>query len=158
MPSPVLVRPVTTADLPIFYVQQLDPEATQMAAFAARDWAAFSAHWGRILADATVMVRTIEADGQVAGNIVGFVADGERHVGYWLGREYWGQGIATAALAQFVQWTPERPLMARVARHNVGSRRVLEKCGFVVVGYEWSPTTETLAAVEEVILRLEATT
>jgi hypothetical protein len=56
-----------------------------------------------------------------------------REVGYWLGREFWGQGIATQALALFLEEEPTRPLVAHVAKHNIGSRRVLEKCGFVVV-------------------------
>ena len=33
-------------------------------------------------------------------------------------------------LAAFLCLVPERPLHAHVARHNVGSIRVLEKCGF----------------------------
>ena len=44
-PNTVTLRDVTEADLPIFYEQQLDPEATQMAAFPSRDRDAFMAHW-----------------------------------------------------------------------------------------------------------------
>jgi RimJ/RimL family protein N-acetyltransferase len=51
-------------------------------------------------------------------------------VGYWLGRSYWGRGIATRALALFLPLVPARPLYAHVASHNTGSMRVLVKCGF----------------------------
>ena len=59
--------------------------------------------------------------------------DGRLLVGYWVGREFWGRGLATAALAELVTEIPERPLHAWVASSNVGSIRVLEKCGFVEV-------------------------
>ena len=39
-----------------------------------------------------------------------------------------------AALAAFVPLVDVRPLRARVASHNAGSIRVLEKCGFVATG------------------------
>ena len=67
--------------------------------------------------------------GEVAGNVVSWEQSGQRMVGYWLGRVYWGRGIATAALTLFVAEL-SRPLYADVAAHNLGSIRVLEKCGF----------------------------
>lgn len=134
MPSEVLLRDVTEGDLPVFFEQQLDPEATRMAAFPAREREAFMAHWARIMRDENVLLKTILFDGQVAGNVVSFVMSGEREVGYWLGKEYWGRGIATKALAEFLGHVKERPLYAHVAKHNIGSIRVLEKCGFKVIG------------------------
>jgi RimJ/RimL family protein N-acetyltransferase len=144
----VRLRDVAEADLPLFFEHQRDPEATQMAAFPARDRAAFMAHWTRILADATLAKQTILVDGQVAGNIGSWEQDGEREVGYWLGREYWGQGVATQALAAFLAQITSRPLYAHVVKHNIGSRRVLEKCGFTVCGED----------DEEFILMLGAST
>ncbi len=132
--SDVRLRGVIPADLPILFAQQLDPAATDMAAFPARDEQAFMAHWERILADDSVVNQAIVVDGQVAGHIGSWEQDGEREVGYWLGREYWGKGIATRALGKFLTQVQMRPLYAHVARHNVASRRVLEKCGFAVVG------------------------
>jgi|GEM_PF-202656 len=128
----VSLRDVASADLPIFYAHQQDPEATQRAGFPARDWEAFSAHWARILADGSLIKRTVLASGQVAGNMVCYPEEGEYLVGYWLGREFWGRGVATAALRAFLDSLPLRPLTAYVARHNGASRRVLEKCGFVL--------------------------
>jgi RimJ/RimL family protein N-acetyltransferase len=129
----MLLRAVVDADLPIFFEHQREPEATSMAAFPAREYDAFMAHWARILADASLPTRTIEVHGQVAGNVVSWQADGRRLIGYWIGREFWGRGIATRALAAFLDQITERPLHALVAPHNVGSIRVLEKCGFVHV-------------------------
>ena len=99
-------------------------------------------HWTtRILADPTVIAKTIVVDGQVAGNVVSFDGESEREVGYWLGREYWGSGIATRALSEFLAHESTRPLFAGVARHNAGSLRVLEKCGFTPVGEEGTMLT-----------------
>ena len=47
-----------------------------MAAFPARDRDQFAAHWAKIRADDTV-VRTIVADGMVAGNIVSWQENGQ---------------------------------------------------------------------------------
>ena len=128
------LRNVIASDLLIFYEQQIDPEATQMANFPARAREAFMTHWTKILADESVQIKTILFNGAVAGNIVCFEQLGEREVGYWLGREYWGKGIATQALMEFLKEIPTRPLYAHVAKHNIGSKRVLEKCGFTVAG------------------------
>ena len=94
----VELRPVAEDDLPVLYRHQADPAATQMAAFPSRDAAAFTKHWHKILADDSVVARTVLVDGQVAGNVVSFIEGSERDVGYWLGREFWGRGVATAAL------------------------------------------------------------
>jgi RimJ/RimL family protein N-acetyltransferase len=129
----VRLREVVPADLPIHFEQQRDPESNRMAGVPARDRAAFDAHWARILADPAVLVRTIVAGEEVAGSALSFVRDGRREVGYWIARERWGQGIATAALAALLAELRERPLFARVATGNGASVRVLERCGFRVV-------------------------
>src|SRR5580704_590943 len=126
------LRQVVEADLPLFFEQQRDPEAATMAAFEPREREAFMTHWhDRILGNPESTVRTIDVDGEVAGNIVSWQpTEGERAVGYYLGRAYWGRGVATAALAAFLaSHEKRRPLVAIVAEHNVASRRVLEKCG-----------------------------
>jgi hypothetical protein len=78
----VVLRDVIESDLPIFYEQQLDPDAARMAAFPSRDREAFFAHWAKIMCMDTVTLKTIRFDGQVAGNIVAFEQDGKREVGY----------------------------------------------------------------------------
>ncbi len=132
----VTLRDVVSDDIPVFYAHQLDAEATEMAGFPARTWDAFTSHWARILDDVTTVNQTVLVDGRVAGSLASFLQDGEREVGYWLGREFWGRGIATQALAAFLSHEQRRPLFAHVARHNVASRRVLEKCGFMLIAEE----------------------
>ncbi len=133
MPSPsVLLRKVRQSDLQIFYEHQRDPEAVRMAAFPSRDLEAFMAHWAKITRDETVIARTIVAGGIVAGNIVSFMRGDTREMGYWLGREFWGKGIATKALRLFLRGHTARPLYAGVATHNAASVHVLEKCGFAL--------------------------
>jgi RimJ/RimL family protein N-acetyltransferase len=132
----VLLREVTEDDLPVFFEQQLDPEAYHMAAFTDRDPAdrgAFIAHWDRLLADDAIIKRTILVDGTVAGNVLSFPSKGKREVGYWIGREFWGRGVATSALSQFLAVVTTRPLYASAAADNAASIRVLEKCGFRVI-------------------------
>jgi RimJ/RimL family protein N-acetyltransferase len=133
MTGHVQLRDIIESDLPIFFEQQLEPEAAQMADFPSRTRQAFMTHWKRILADDLVLLKTILFDGEIAGNVVCFAQLGEREVGYWLGKEYWGKGIATRALQQFLRLIETRPLYAHVAKHNLASKRVLEKCGFTVV-------------------------
>jgi len=151
MTNEIILRNVIETDLPTLYEQQLDPEATAMAAFPSRDRDAFMVHWAKIMAYENT--QTILYVGQVAGYILSWEMEGEREVGYWLGKEYWGKGIATQALAEYISIVKARPLMAHVARHNIGSRRVLEKCGFNVIG-EDRYTNPAGVEVEEFVLRL----
>jgi len=155
MANAITLRNVTESDLPILFKQQLDPEATAMAAFPSRNRESFMAHWAKIMADETVILKTILFNGQIAGSIVSWDMLDEREVGYWLGKEYWGKGIATQALEEYVRIVKTRPLMAHVARHNVGARRVLEKCGFTVIG-EDTYTNPAGVEVEEFVLKLES--
>src|SRR5262245_54894106 len=98
MSDDVQLRNVAADDLPIFYEQQRDPAAAQMAAFPMRERGPFMEHWAKVLRDDRVVKQTILVDGQVAGNVVCFDQGGERLVGYWLGQEFWGCGVATRAL------------------------------------------------------------
>ena len=154
MTGNVKLREVQESDLPIFFEQQRDPFANQMAAFPARDRDTFMAHWAKIMQDESILLRTVLFEGQVAGNVVSFVLSGEREVGYWLGREFWGRGIATRALAEFLKQIKERPLYAHVARHNIASLRVLEKCGFKLSGKEENFSVSQGKPVEGLILKL----
>jgi RimJ/RimL family protein N-acetyltransferase len=150
----VELRDVTEDDLPVFYEQQRDPDALRMAAVAPRDRDAFRAHWTRLLADGTLTLRTVLVDGEVAGNVVSWVAGGERLVGYWIGKRFWGRGVATRALRQFLDQVRVRPLHAHVAKHNVGSIRVLEKCGFTVGVEESAALGVPADGIEELVMRL----
>jgi RimJ/RimL family protein N-acetyltransferase len=151
----VELRTVIDTDIEVFYEQQLDPEARRVAVFPLREHAAFTTHWReRILANPDNYAWTVVADGEVAGHMLCFERDGKREVGYWLGREYWGCGIATAALAATLSEVTERPLYAYVVRSNVGSIRVLEKCGFQAIGSERHVDETTGEEIDEVVLEL----
>jgi RimJ/RimL family protein N-acetyltransferase len=128
------LRPVEPSDLPVFYEHQRDPVAVAMAGVGGRDREQFDELWERILADDAVTIRTVVVDGEVAGSVLSFERDGRREVGYWLGRDHWGRGVATAALVAFLGEERFRPLYAGVEPANGGSLRVLERCGFVVCG------------------------
>jgi len=156
MPGDVQLRAVEDADLPIFFEQQWDPDASRMAAVVARDREAFMSHWEKCLADPTIVIRTIVYDGDVAGNVLTFDRSGHREVGYWLGRGFYGKGIATRALAAFLREFRVRPLYAHVAKHNPASVRVLEKCGFGLMGDDKEFAIYEGQSIEGYILKLEA--
>lgn len=155
-----MLRDVVPADLPVFFAHQLDADANYMAAFTAKDptdWNAFSAHWDRILADATVNMQTIVDAGRVVGYVSSYETDGTPEVTYWLGKDFWGQGIATRALAAFLaQRDTRRPMYARVAKDNVGSLRVLQKCRFRITGEDRGFANARGHEVEEYLLTLDA--
>ncbi len=132
----IQLRSVRESDLPLFYEHQRDPIAYEMVGFTPRDHEAFMAHWHKIMADRSNVIKTIVVGGEIAGNVLSFMRGDTREVGYWLGREFWGKGIATTALSLFLQRVKVRPLFAGVAKHNVGSIKVLEKCGFSLLTQE----------------------
>jgi len=154
----VTLRDVEASDLEIFYRQQLDPEAIRMAAFGPanpRDQVAHRAHWEKILKAPEITKRTILVEGQVAGHVSCYPHEGHPELTYWLGRAYWGQGVATEAVARLLRLVDERPITARAAADNVGSLRVLQKCGFKVIGTNLDYAAGRGEATEEYLLRLD---
>ena len=158
MSNELLLRNVVNDDLPIFFEYQLDQEANYMAAFTAKDptnQEAFMAHWHRILTDKTGTIQTIIFNGHVAGSVSSYEDEGKPEVTYWLGKEYWGKGIVTWALAEFLaHHNPTRPIYARVAKDNLGSRRVLEKCGFKIIAESKGFANARGQEIEELLLEL----
>lgn len=158
LPSNVVLREVQAEDLPLFFEHQQDPEANYMAAFTAKDptdQQAFMAHWARILGDTTNTIRTILIEGQVAGSVSSYEETaGHLEVTYWLGKPYWGKGIATAALRAFLAPVTTRPIYGRVAKDNRASLRVLEKCGFTIIGEDKGFANARGQEIEEWLLQL----
>lgn len=153
----ITLRNVTEDDLPIFFKQQLDPDANYMAAFVAEDPTdkdVFMTHWAKILADEAITIKTILHNGENAGYVLSHPWFGEPEVTYWLGKAFWGQGIATQALQAFLTYVTHRPLYGRAVKDNIASIRVLEKCGFVVSGEDKGFANARGGEVEEVILKL----
>src|SRR5580765_2267941 len=97
------LRDVTEADLEALYQYQLDAEASVVAGVEPRDRDAFYAHWRTIvLPNPDGHVQAIDVDGVVVGDIVSWQNGEERLLGYWLGRQFWNRGIATAAVREFL--------------------------------------------------------
>ena len=144
----VILRNVSVEDLPIFFEHQRDAVALRMAAFRSRERDAFMTHWRTNVLRPENVSRTVVVDRQVVGYVSSWEQDGRRLVAYWIGREHWGKGTATRALSEFLVLEPIRPLHAWVAVHNVGSIRVLEKCGFRAVAQEsHQPPPDAVAEV-----------
>ncbi len=152
------LRPVREDDVEIFFRQQCEPEGAAMAMFPTRDRAAFYGHWQKTSLRDDAKRMTITVGDAVAGNIGSWETSDEDNVlvGYWLGKEYWGRGIATAALDLYLrEHEHRRPLHARVVSTNLGSIRVLEKCGFRLVGRETEPSDAFGVEVEELLFAYE---
>jgi RimJ/RimL family protein N-acetyltransferase len=154
----VSLRPLEDRDLDAIFQQVTDPESIQMAAFTSEhqtDRRAFFNRMSRLRADTSVSNRVIDVDGAIAGTIASFRIDDQLEVTYWVDREQWGKGIATAALQLLLAETAERPVYARAASDNVGSLRVLEKAGFRRVGVDRGYANGRGEEIEETIMRLD---
>ena len=150
----VALRNIEQQDLPTLFSFQLDAEANRLAATVPRNSEEFNTHWEDVLKDQTMTVRAILFDDELAGCISCFNMGGVNYVGYWIGQTFWGRGVATQALNLLLSLVPIRPLQARVAVHNIASIRVLQKCGFEIVGHQHSPRSERYKECEEAMLEL----
>jgi hypothetical protein len=113
MSDDVRLRDVEEPDLEVFFEHQVDPEAARLANFPSRDRERFMTHWRtKVLGDPTVLVQTVTVDGEPAGSVVAWWDEDRRFVGYWFGRQFWGRGIGTRALTQFLEREETRPLYA----------------------------------------------
>ncbi len=110
MTGEVSIRETLESDWPILFEYQRDPASSAMAGVPARDWDAYVAHKQKIRTDEANLMWTILYDGQIAGDLVSFPRDGRREIGYRIGQHYWGKGIATRALALFLDVERRRPL------------------------------------------------
>lgn len=114
----VRLRDVEQADLPQMYELQLDPESNRLAVTIPRNADAFATHWNTILRDPNITAKAIVVGDVMAGYISCFKLDGLDAVGYWIGRDFWGKGIASRALELLLRVVAIRPLHARVATSN----------------------------------------
>ena len=132
------LREVRASDLDAFFAHQQEPEANLMAAYQARnpaDRSVFDHHWNQILNDPTVLVRTIEHEGEVAGSILVF--DGEApEINFWTSTKFWGKGITTSAVDAFLAEFTKRPLMAHVVQDNLAPSRSLS----AAASRPWAPS------------------
>jgi RimJ/RimL family protein N-acetyltransferase len=148
MSGEVRLRDVEEADLEVFFEQEQDPEATRRSQFPPRERERFMTHWAtKVLGNPTGFVQAVTVDGETAGSVMAWWQEDRRFVGYWFGRRYWGRGIGTEALRQFLQREKARPLYADPFSGNTASVRLLERCGFQREGTVWYGENEHILLV-----------
>jgi RimJ/RimL family protein N-acetyltransferase len=155
--SQYALRPVEVGDLDAIFEQMRDPESVRMAAFTREDpsdRSAFDAHMAKIMRSSENRLWAIMRDSRLVGTIGSYLSEGATEVTYWIDRSYWGQGIATRALALLLEEIPVRPIRARAASDNAGSLRVLQKAGFHPIGTEVAFAAGRAAEIEETVLEL----
>lgn len=144
-------------DLNILFEFQLDRDANYLAAFTAKDpndKAAYLEKYTKLLTDPAINNQTIKVNGEIVGSIAKFVIEGDTEITYWIDKKFWGKGVATTALKEFLKIERTRPIFARAAFDNYGSQKVLEKCGFVKVGKDKGFANARQAEIEEYIYKL----
>ena len=153
----ISLRTLREDDLPTMFEIQLDDTAQHLAAFTdktARDRDAYLQKWRKILANDAVITKVVEIGGEVVGSVGAYPVEGDIEVTYWIRKDCWGRGVATAAVAALLDEVTVRPLYGRVAEDNLGSVRVLERNGFVLVGREDSFAAGRQATITELIFKL----
>ena len=151
------LRPTEIADLDTLFQFQLDPKGGYLAAFMPKnptDKTAYINKHTKLLNDPTVNNQTIILDNTIVGSIAKFVMEGDTEITYWIDRKFWGQGIATKALTEFLAFETIRPIFGRVAFDNFGSQKVLEKCGFDKIGSDKGFANARQMEIEEFIYKL----
>lgn len=154
----IKLRQTEIEDLHIFFRFQLDEEASYLAAFIPeypKDKSAYLTKHTGLLSDPTVNYRTITFNNTIVGSIVKFEMEGEADITYWIDKEFWGQGIATKALIDFLSIETKRPIYGRVAFDNFGSQKVLEKSGFVKIAKEKGFANARQTEIAEFIYKLK---
>lgn len=155
----VSLRRTQSADLDTLFDFQADDEAGYMAAFVNpnswKDREAYIAKWEKLLVDDTISSWTILCDDAIAGSIGTWVMDGEPQITYGIAKAFWGQGIATKAVALFLDIVDTRPLYGRAAADNIRSIKMLEKAGFKKIGTDHAFAAARNREIEEVIFRLD---
>ena len=157
MNTQIKLRQSENSDLAFFFQFQLDKEAIYLAAFTPKDptdKAAYFEKYTKHLNDPTINMQTILVDETIAGSIAKFVMAGDTEITYWLDRNFWGKGIATTALKNFLTIENMRPMFGRVAFDNIGSQKVLEKCGFIKIGTDKGFANARQIEIVEFIYRL----
>ena len=153
----IQLRKTTFDDLETLYPFQLNEEAIYMAAFTSKDHTdkiAYFEKWTRFLNDKSIHSQTILCNGNIAGSIGKYLMEGEAEITYWLNCDFWGKGIATKALQEFLKLESIRPINGHVAFDNIASQKVLENCGFIKTGSCQYFANARGKEIEEFIYRL----
>jgi [ribosomal protein S5]-alanine N-acetyltransferase len=144
-------------DLPVLFEFQLDQEANYLAAFTAKDpndKIGYIDKYSKFLTDPSINMQTIRVDDEIAGSVAKYVMENDAEITYWIDRKFWGQGVATTALKEFLTLEQTRPIYGRAAFDNYGSHKVLEKCGFIKTGMDKGFANARQTEIEEYIYKL----
>ena len=148
----------TKEDLETLFIFQTNKDGIMMAAFTSEnpsDKAAYMKKWTAIVANPKIKMQTIRLENKIVGSVIHFDIMNETNVSYWIDQQFWGKGIATEALKEFIKGSDKRPLFGMVAYDNVGSQKVLEKCGFKSIGKEKGFANARKKEIEEFVYRLD---
>jgi len=100
----------------------------------------------------------IEVNGEVAGAIGlhGYDIPNYKHsveMGYWLGEDFWGQGIISEAIPAVIEYTFNELGLSRINaacfEHNPASKHILQKCGFTLEGVRTKGTLKEGKLIDE---------
>ena len=155
--SDIILRKTEITDLEFFFIFQLDNEANYLAAFTSKDptdKTAYLQKYTKLLNDRTINMQTIIVENIIAGSVAKFEMEGEAEVTYWIDKKFWGKGVATKALKEFLKNENTRPTFGRVAFDNFGSQKVLEKCNFIKTGADKGFANARQPEIEEFIYKL----
>lgn len=144
-------------DLNTLFQFQIDKEGIYLAAFTPNDPSdkkAYIEKYSQFLTVSTINMQTIRINEEIVGSISKFVMEGDNEITYWIDRKFWGQGIATRALSDFLKIELVRPIFGRVAFDNYGSQKVLEKCNFLKIDTDKGFANARQAEIEEFIYKL----
>ena len=152
------LKATTPTHLHTLFEFQRETEANYLAAFTSNDpndKNAYLKKWSNLLLNNSINCKTIIVNNAIVGSITKFEMDQKAEITYWIGKQYWGQGIASKALKQFLEMESTRPLYGRVAFDNYGSQKVLVKCDFEKIGTETGYANARGAEIEEHVYKLD---
>jgi len=160
----LLLRPYGEADAPHIVALLDDAVMADFLMVTPLPFVAFDARrmikaaWRRLTTGRGFDLMVVARDGgaPLGGIGVGLQDGGRRaELGFWIGRSHWGRGYATEAAARMIDFArgPLRVsrITATAAEGNAGSRRVLDKLGFVETGRD-ERTVASTGEVRPVIL------
>ena len=153
----IAIRTTNVADLSTLFEFQLDGEGQYMAAFMpknASDKVAYVDKYTKFLSDPSIFMKTILIGETIVGSIAKYETEGNAEITYWIDSKYWGKGVASKALELFLILEATRPIYGRTAFDNIGSQKVLERCGFKKVGTDRGFATARQMEIEEYIYLL----
>jgi [ribosomal protein S5]-alanine N-acetyltransferase len=128
-----------------------------MAAFTAKDTfnkSAYVEKYSKFLLDPTIHMYTIRINEIIVGSISKFVMFDESEITYWIDKSFWGKGIATVALREFLKIELSRPIYGRTSFDNFGSQKVLLSNNFEKIGTDKGFANGSGEEIEEFVYML----